>query len=152
MIAQRRRGAWLLRLKKGSVFLITTLVTTVVPVQAAEGPSLSVELNKLEPQGKACRAYLVIDNLSDAAYQALKLDTYLFRTDGVIDRRLLIDLAPMQATKRSVKPFDLDGIACDAIGSFLVNNVTECRDASGPVADCLSRLRFTSRASATLSK
>ena len=124
----------------------------VIPLRAAEETPVSVELNKLEPQDKACRAYLVIDNASGAAYQALKLDVVVFRTDGIIDRRLLIDLGPVRPAKKAVKLFDLDGLACDGIGSLLVNDVAECRDAVGPVANCLTRLRFTSRAAATLSK
>ncbi len=123
------------------------------PLQAADDASVTVELNKLELQPtKACRAYLVVDNASDATYQTLKLDLFVFRTDGVIDRRMLIDLAPVRPVKKAVKLFDLDGLACDGIGSLLVNGVTECRDAAGPVVDCLARLRLTSRAAATLSK
>ncbi len=122
------------------------------PARSADAPAVTLELNKLEPQGKACRAYLVIDNASDAAFQALKLDLVVFRTDGVIDRRLLIDLAPVRAAKRSVKIFDLDALACDAVGSVLVNDVTECRDATGPILDCVDRLKLSSRAGPSLTK
>ncbi len=120
--------------------------------QAADAPALTVELNKLEPQAKACRAYIVVDNPSDQTYQALKLDLIFFRTDGVIDRSLLFDLAPIRPAKKSVKIFDLDNLPCDSIGSILVNDALECRDAAGPVADCMDKLKLTSRTPATLSK
>ena len=122
------------------------------PARTADAPAVTIELNKLEPQGKACRAYLVIDNPSDAAFQALKLDLVVFRTDGVIDRRLLIDLAPVRAAKKSVKIFDIDALACDAVGSVLLNDVTDCRDATGPVLDCAARLKLSSRAGPALTK
>ena len=122
------------------------------PARSADTPALALELNKLEPQGKACRVYLVVDNSSDAAFQALKVDLVVFRTDGVIDRRLLIDLAPVRAAKKSVKIFDLDALTCDAVGSVLVNDVTECRDATGPVLDCADRLKLSSRAGPSLTK
>ena len=52
---------------------------------------LSIELNKLEPLDKGCRAYVVLDNASAVDYEALKLDLFMFRTDGVIGRRFAID-------------------------------------------------------------
>ncbi len=122
------------------------------PARSADAPTVALELNKLEPQGKACRAYLMIDNPSDAVFQSFKLDIVVFRTDGVIDRRLLIDLAPLRAAKKSLKVFDIDALACDAVGSVLVNDVTECRDATGPVLDCADRLKLSSRAGPSLTK
>ena len=122
------------------------------PAISAEPPAIMLELNKLEPQGKACRVYIVIDNPSETAFEAFKLDLFLFRTDGIIDRQLLIDLAPVRAAKKSVKIFDLDALACEGIGSLLVNQVTECRDVTGPVADCADRLRLSSRSGASLTK
>ena len=126
------------------------LASAVAPAWAADKP-IVVELNKLEPQNKGCRAYLVIDNPSEAGLQVLKLDLILFRPDGVIDRRLAVDLGPIRPSKKGVKSFDLD-TPCDGIGTVLVNDVMDCRDAVGPVADCLTRLSFASRAGASLSK
>ena len=118
----------------------------------ADAPPISIELNKLEPQSRSCRAYVVIDNPSDTAYQALKLDLVFFLSDGTIGRRLAFDIAPLRPIKKSVKTFDLEGIGCETIGSVLVNDVLECRDANGPVANCLDRLKFSSRAAASLGK
>ena len=42
-------------------------------VQAADsapGASVSLELNKLEPHDKGCRAYIVVDNPTTAAFQS----------------------------------------------------------------------------------
>ncbi len=97
-----------------------------------EENSIAIELNKLEPQGSQCRAYFVINNKSSADYEALKLDLVLFKPDGVIGRRFAVDLAPLKANKRAVKLFDLEGIACDEVGSFLINDVMECKAESGP--------------------
>jgi hypothetical protein len=134
----------------GFAMLLLTVATALGPARAAQ--SIAVELNKLEAQNKSCRAYLVIDNPSDTAFQVLKLDLIFFRQDGVIDRRLAVDLGPMRPNKRSVKSFDLDGMPCEGIGSVLVNDVMECRDAASPVTDCLSHLTVASRAGIPLSK
>jgi hypothetical protein len=119
---------------------------------AASASSLDIQLNKLEAADKGCRAYIVINNTSDKEYQSFKLDLVLFQTDGVIGRRFSIDLAPLKPQKRSVKLFDIDGMACDKIGSFLINDVLECKSATGPVDSCLSDVKTSSLTKVQLSK
>jgi hypothetical protein len=132
---------------------IALLASPLFALSALADPAgLSVELNKLEPQGGGCRAYLVVNNESAAQYQTLKLDLVLFQPDGVIGRRFAIDLAPLKPTKRAVKLFDLDGVACDKIGSFLINEVVECKTDAGPVNDCLAGITVKSLTSVQLTK
>jgi hypothetical protein len=118
----------------------------------AQGGSIAVELNKLEPQAKQCRAYLVVQNKGDTNYTELKLDLVLFQPDGVIGRRFAIELAPLKANKRTVKLFDLEETACNDVGSFLINEVMECEADSGPIADCLERIAPSSLNNVQLSK
>ena len=118
----------------------------------AEQGSITIELNKLEPQGQGCRAYFVVGNKSSTTYQALKLDLVLFGPDGVIGRRFAVDLAPLRADKRSVKLFDIEGTACDRIGSFLINDVVECKVESGTVADCLKDISVSTLTNVQLTK
>jgi hypothetical protein len=113
---------------------------------------LGVELNKLEIYDKGCRAYVVITNAGETAYQSVKLDLVLFQPDGVIARRFAVDLAPLKAVKKTVKLFDIEGLSCDRIASVLVNDVIECKAEAGPVADCLSKMSLSSVASAPLTK
>ena len=75
---------------------------------------------------------MVINNPTDTSYQSFKIDLVLFQTDGVIGRRFSIDLAPLRPQKKSVKLFEIDGIACDKIGSLLINDVMECKADAGP--------------------
>lgn len=125
----------------------------VAQVAVAQDPnSLGVELNKLEPVDKGCRAYVVIDNASGAEYDTLKLDLYMFRTDGVIGRRFAIDLAPIKRSKRMVRLFDLAGTVCTEVGSFLISEVLECKSGGAQVPDCLARIVPASRAEAKLTK
>jgi hypothetical protein len=114
--------------------------------------STSIELNKLEPADKGCRAYLVINNPTDTVYQSFKIDLVLFQTDGVIGRRFSIDLAPLRAQKKSVKLFDIDGIACDKIGSLLINDVMECKADGNAVDNCLQHLTTSTLTNVKLSK
>ena len=117
------------------------------PAQA----TLSLELNKLETTEKGCRAALVVNNQSTDAYQTLKLELVLFE-GGVFTRRIAIDLAPIRAQKRSVKLFEIDGIACEKITELLINDVMDCKTDAGAVDTCLQRLSVSSLANAKLSK
>jgi hypothetical protein len=134
------------------------LLTVFAPATAQAGGAsassgkISVELNKLEPNGKGCRAYVVVDNPTEAAYPVLKLDLVLFRPDGVIDRRIALDLGPLRADKKDVKTFDLDASPCGDIGSILVNDVLDCQADKQVSPDCLDRMTLSSRAAVTLTK
>lgn len=129
-------------------------VVTSWSAAAAGGDAkpIAVELNKLDAVGKGCRAFFVVDNPGDKAVQSLKLDLVFFGADGVIVRRLVVDVAPLRAGKKSVKTFDLDNPPCAQIGSILLNDVLDCRDAAGPQADCLQHIAVSSRAKVPLTK
>ncbi|ODR98341.1 hypothetical protein AUC69_09600 [Methyloceanibacter superfactus] len=118
----------------------------------AEEGNIAIELNKLEAHDKDCRAYFVIDNKNDNSYETLKLDIVLFRPDGVIGQRFAVELAPLKAKKRTVKLFDVAGTACDEVGSFLINEVLECKADSGEVSDCLQDISVSSRTDNQLTK
>jgi hypothetical protein len=119
---------------------------------AAEEGNIAIELNKLEAHDKDCRAYFVIDNKNDKTYEVLKLDLVLFRPDGVIGQRFAVELAPLKAKKRTVKLFDVSGTTCDEVGSFLINDVMECKADTGDVADCLQDISVSSRTDNQLTK
>ena len=134
-----------------AVLTVATLFFGLGVATAQEG-AVSIELNKLEPQGKTCRAYIVIQNKGTNNYQELKLDIVLFRPDGVIGKRFAVDLAPLKADKRTVKLFDIEDMACEDVGSFLINDVMECKADTGPLTDCLKELTVSSRTNVELTK
>src|SRR5690606_8181665 len=85
------------------------------PAKAApstENGQIEVELNKLETIDTGCRIYVVVNNKSDTEFKTLKLDLVLFRTDGIVDQRFFVDLAPLRKEKRIVKLFELSKVAC----------------------------------------
>jgi hypothetical protein len=122
------------------------------PTATAEAASTTIELNKLEPADKGCRAYMVVNNATDTNYQSFKIDLVLFQTDGVIGRRFSIELAPLRPKKKSVKLFEIDGIVCDMIGSLLINDVMECKADAGLVPNCLESLKTSTLTNIQLSK
>lgn len=146
-------GALSLSFAATTVVLGTTATRAQGNAAAASAPPslLAIELNKLEASEKGCRAYVVVDNPGASAFQSVMLDLVLFQPDGVIGRRFSVDLAPLKPAKKTVKLFEIEGVACDRVASVLVNDVMECKTDSGAVSDCLTRMAFTSVAAAKLS-
>lgn len=122
------------------------------PAAAPAATGVSLELNKLEPYDKGCRTYMVVNNTSETAYQSFKLDFVLFQPDGVISKRIALDLAPIKPAKRTVKLFELEGVACEKISSILINEVMECKTDAGAQADCLTRISTSSLTPVQISK
>ena len=114
--------------------------------QAEEAAAVKIELNKLEAQGEACRAYLVLENGSDRTFSELKLDIVVFDSDGVVGRRLAVQAAPLPAGKTSLKVFDIRELACERLGRLLLNDVMTCGDETGARNDCLALIKATARA------
>lgn len=136
-----------------AILAVAGLVLAGISTPASAEPGkISIELNKLEPQDKSCRAFFVIGNDNANEYESLRLDIVLFQPDGVIGRRMAVNFAPLKASKKVVKQFDLEGLGCDQIGSILINEVLECKVTGGAVADCLAGLTVSSLTKVQLSK
>lgn len=115
---------------------------------APDSTKVTLELNKLEPVNGNCRAYMVFANPTETAFTAFKLDLLVFDVDGVIQKRLAVDAAPLRAAKTSVKLFDITGVTCDRIDRLLLNDFYDCGDASGRLTGCLDRVVTSTRAGA----
>jgi len=118
---------------------------------AADG-KVGVELNKVEDQSGGCRLYFVLDNGLPAAFDIYKLDLVMFGTDGVIARRLAVEVGPLRPTKTSVKLFDVAGLACTGIGTVLVNDVLTCKSGADERLNCIDQVTVASRAKIALTK
>ena len=124
--------------------LLLALSAAPALAAAAAPNGVILELNTLEPRGQNCAVNMVFGT-GDDAYQSFKLDLVFFGTDGAIRKRLAVEAAPLRSRKTSVKAFEVSGLACDAIGSVLVNDVLDCRTEAGAVADCIDRVETKSR-------
>ncbi|MEM1275971.1 MAG: Tat pathway signal sequence domain protein [Pseudomonadota bacterium] len=116
----------------------------------ANGETVRVELNKLEPAGTACQAYIVIENSTEAAFDKLALDLVMFDPDGVIATRLAVEMGPLRAGRTSVKVFGIDAIPCDGLSRILVNDVLACESNGAARGDCLDLIETASRGSVEL--
>lgn len=135
-----------------AALLATGICLSAGAASAAEKGRIGVELNKLEPAGDACRAYLLLSNGTAAAFTSLKLDLVTFDTDDIVQRRVAVEAAPIGAGKTSLKVFDISGTQCAAIGRMLLNGVLSCKGAKEQTSDCLALVSVSSRASQPLIK
>jgi hypothetical protein len=140
MIKRMHRG-WTLAL---TVFI--ALAGQPISVGLA-GPTLSIELNKVEDTDQnSCVAAFVLRNDLGTALDRFSLDLYIFDSDGIIARQLVLDLAPLRNDKTTVVRFPLLSQACATIGRVLVNDIPTCRSAeTGEDIDCLTALQVSSR-------
>jgi hypothetical protein len=127
-------------------------MAAAVMATAAPGQASTLELNKLEPRDRGCRAYFVIGT-ANQSFQTFKVDLILFRKDGIVDRRVAVDLGPLRAGKTTVKTFDLDAASCDQIGTLLLNDVLDCKsDPAAPAGDCLADFTLSTRSAVEFKK
>ena len=133
----------LILIQASAVFLCLPLFAWCPPALAQE--SLKIELNKLETVEGACRAYLLFENKSGSAFDSLKLDLVMFDPNGVINKRLAVEGAPLPVGKTSVKLFDIKDLACAEVDRILLNDVLSCRGPAGEIDDCLVDIDTTSR-------
>jgi len=145
------RGVGLLAVGLG--LLVAAFSATSHAQEAAPTPpgGVTVELNRLEPRGDACRTYVLIRNESDTAYRSLKMDLFVLDAGGVVAQRLAVEAAPLAARKTTIKLFDVPGVGCDRFGRVLLNDVIAC-DADGPRDDCLARISTATKSSVPFEK
>ncbi|GJE71839.1 Tat pathway signal protein [Methylorubrum podarium] len=118
----------------------------------SDAPPLKIELNRLEPAGDACRTYMLVDNGRGPALKSLKVDLFAFDTEGVAQKRLAVELGPVQEKKTVVRLFDFAGLACPKIGRLLLNDVLACEGGDATRESCLERIETTSKTSAAFDR
>lgn len=132
-----------------AVALVAASITAPAAAQegAGEKPApIKLQLNKTETAGEACRITMVVDNSRGAGLKTYKVDLFAFDTDGVAQKRVAVELAPLPPHKTTVKIFDFPGIACAKVGRILLNDVLACDGGDGAREACLERTETESKA------
>ena len=124
-----------------TLFALVALPALLSPVLAAD-ETLRLELNAAENAQNSCRLSFLVENKGANALESMKVDLAVFNPQGVIIRRLIVELGPVRRAKTIVKTFELEG-DCNQIGAILVNDVTAC--SPGDPASCLDQLALSSR-------
>lgn len=139
-----------------SIFIRCLAICSVLlfPISgAAQSAGLTVELNKIEPsQSGGCSAFFLFRNETDNSFDGFEMSLAILDTQGVIDRLLSIDAAPLPVSRTTLKLFEIPEIACTDISEILLHDLTSCRPQNGEEMDCFPILTLRSRASAALVK
>ena len=117
---------------------------------AAQENTVNIELNNIALRNDVCQVFIRVGNESDTNYAAFKIDLAFFDQDGIINDRVLVDLAPLRARKTSIHVFDMPDLDCGNVGEVLLNDITECQaeNAENSPDDCFAAVRLNAHGSA----
>lgn len=133
--------------------LFTAVSATALIAAPAQADDLTVELNKLEPiDGGGCRAFFLFRNATDMSFDGFAMSLAILDGQGVIDRLLAIDAAPLPVARTTLKLFEIPDIGCDNISEILLHELTSCQPQNADEMDCFPILQLSSRTDALLVK
>ena len=119
----------------------------------AEIGQLKVELNKVEEiDGGGCRAFFLFRNQTEKSFAGFEMSLAILDGQGVIDRLLSIDAAPLPVQRTTLKLFEIPEISCGNISEILLHDVTSCQPQNEDQMDCFPILDLGSKTSAQLVK
>jgi len=131
--------------------IIAMMIGGVSAVQAQEG-GLTVELNKFESVEGGCQTFFLFKNDTGQNFEGFEMSLAIMSGDGIIDRLLTIDAAPLPASRTTLKLFEIPDTQCADIGEILLHDIGSCRPQNGEELDCFGFLTLNSRAAAPLVK
>ena len=138
--------------------LTTALLLTALGLFGASGAAaqqgrLTVELNKFESaETGGCRAFFLFRNETGKSFEGFEMSLAILDTQGIIDRLLTIDAAPLPLARTTVKLFEIPQIACESVGEILLHELASCKPQNEEETDCFAFLDLVSRTSASLVK
>lgn len=135
------------------------LICAVLPFSAAAqatadaNPAAPVEAMQIELNAAAaseaggCRLTMVTTNRLAHGLDRGAWQVAIFDAQGVVRGLPILDFGAIAQGKTKVALFELPGLACDAIGRIVVNDVAECRadDGSDQRGPCLDDLATQTR-------
>ncbi len=135
-----------------TIFGATALILMAATAQADDG-RLAVELNKFEPaETGGCRAFFLFRNQTDNSFEEFEMSLAILDSNGVIDRLLSIDAAPLPVQRTVLKLFEIPDIDCSNISEILLHDLPACKPQNAEPLDCFPLLALDSKTTATLAQ
>ncbi len=134
--------------------IVAALLVALSPVAAhAEEGKLSIELNKFESgENGGCRAFFLFRNQTGNSFEAFEMSLAILDGNGVIDRLLSIDAAPLPVQRTVLKLFEIPEIDCANISEVLLHDLPACTPQNAEPIDCFPLLALASKTSASLAQ
>lgn len=128
------------------------LTLMAASAQADEG-RLAIELNKFEPaESGGCRAFFLFRNQTDNSFEEFEMSLAILDGNGVIDRLLSIDAAPLPVQRTVLKLFEIPEIDCSNISEILLHDLPACKPQNAEPLDCYPLLALDSKTTASLAQ
>ncbi|WP_394356633.1 hypothetical protein [Sedimentitalea todarodis] len=119
----------------------------------AETGRMTVELNKVEEiDGGGCRAFFLFRNETASSFDGFEMSLAIMDKNGIIDRLLSIDAAPLPVARTTLKLFEIPDMTCANISEILLHEMTSCKQQNEDEMDCFPILDLNSKANAVLVK
>lgn len=143
-------------LKRLMLFAAASLLAPGIAFAQSAAPaagSLTVEMNKFEdnPDG-GCRAFFLFRNESGKTFEGFEMSLAILDGQGVIDRLLAIDAAPLPVARTTLKLFEIPGLACSQISEVLLHEIPTCKPQNEEALDCFPLVTLSSKTAARLVK
>ncbi|WP_170755840.1 hypothetical protein [Ruegeria lacuscaerulensis] len=134
--------------------LIAAIALSCAALMAqADESRLSIELNKFEPgEAGGCRAFFLFRNQTDNSFEEFEMSLAILDKDGVIDRLLSIDAAPLPVQRTTLKLFEIPEIECSGISEILLHDLPACKPQNSDPVDCFPLLALDSKTAANLAQ
>ena len=136
-------------------YCLATLVAAIVlwsSGASAQSGRLVVELNKFETIENGCRTFFLFRNQTNITFQGFEMSLAILDKQGVIDRLLTVEAAPLKAERTTLKLFEIPETQCEGIGEILLHEIAKCEPDRGGPLDCFTVIDLKSRAAAPLVK
>ncbi len=134
-------------------WLTAITVSAAASVASAQSGNLSVELNKFEPgDPDGCQAYFLFRNGTGKSFEGFEMSLAILDGNGVIDRLLSIDAAPLPVQRTTLKLFAIPEIACTDISEIVLHDMPVCKPQNEDNTDCFAFLELGSKTDAALVK
>ncbi len=127
------------------LFTLAVALMTFGQMSHAQDAQLNVELNKFEDVENGCQAYFLFRNTTGQNFEGFEMSLAILDTNGVIDRLLTIDAAPLPINRTMLKLFAVPDLQCSSIGAILLHDVGVCKPQNGENMDCFPILSLNSR-------
>ena len=133
--------------KTGAALAAALLALWPATLAAQSAGGLTVELNKVEASDAGgCSAFFLFRNETQNSFEGFEMSLAILDGNGVIDRLLSIDAAPLPVSRTTLKLFEVPEIACTDISEILLHDLTSCKPQNGEEMDCFPILTLQSKA------
>ena len=128
---------------------LVVLALATHPVLAQDAtplPTLTLELNAMQPGPTGCRVSFLATNTLGSTLDRAAVEMAIFASDGGIDRIVTLEFKALTAGKTKVLQFELGDLSCEGIGRILINDITTCEGPGIGATACLEGLVTRTRA------